>query len=230
MRRRRPDLLTENRASHYQCCQQQDAEVINADVILASGIGLCPAAEEIAHGNCCARVASGGFNRPDTLAITIDAQALEFALFNLVSEETAEGSKTTSAEVGVAAGANCCEGMNLFATDLDEEAEFGVEVINCLPADFVVDEGIDNFNGLFTHQDPWSEKNQVAGVGGSDAKDCYCWMETCVEVCDQGAQAKKPNQAGEEVGRAWSEGHIFHSDSFTHQATGNLKELRWNRF
>ncbi len=230
MRRRRPNLLTENRASQDQCCQQQDAEVINADVILTSGIGLGSAAEEIAHGNGCACVASGGFNCPDAFAITFDAQALEFAFLNLVSEEASKGSETTSAEVGVATGADCCEGMNLFATDLDEEAEFGVEVINCLPADFVVDEGVNYFNGLFTHQDPWSEKDQVAGVRGSDAKDCYCWMETCVEVCDQGAQAKKPNQAGEEVGRAWSEGHIFHSDSFTHQATGNLKELRCNRF
>ena len=218
-------MLTQNRAGENKCCQEQDSKVVNANIVDAARVRLGAGFEEVSHGQCCTGVASGGFDGSDTVAISIDAKALELAFFDLVSEEATEGSKATTSKVGVPSGANGGKGVNLLSSDLDEEAELGIHGLNLLPADLVMDKRVDDFNLLLGEDDSWSKENQVAGVAGGNGKNCCGGMKSSNNVSNQGAEAKEPNGAGEEVGRAWSENNLFHGVSFTHSTLSNQKEM-----
>ncbi len=218
-------MLAQNRSGKNQCCQQQNSEVVNSNIVDAAWIGFGSGLEEVAHGQCCTSVASGGFDGSDAVAVSLDAQSLQLALLDLVSEEATEGSKTATAKVGVSAGTNSGKGVNLLSSDLNEETELGINGLNLLPADFVMDKGIDDLNLLLGEDDARSKEDQVSGIAGSNGKNCCGGMKASDDVRNQSAQAKEPNGAGEEVGRAWSENNLFHGVSFTHSTLSNPKEM-----
>jgi hypothetical protein len=140
-----------------------------------------------------------------------------------MAKKSAKGPEATSPEVGVSAGADCCKGMNLFASDLNEEAELGIDVADALPANLVANKGIDDFNLLLAEKNSWSEENKVSGISGGYGKQCCGWIEASEDIGNQGSKAKKPNNSGEKIGGAWSQSDAFHDASFTHP-TGMSKE------
>lgn len=218
-------MLTQNRSGKNQCCQQQNSEVVNSNIVDAAWIGFGSGLEEVAHGQCCTSVASRGFDGSDAVAVSLDAKSLQFAVLDLVSEESAEGPETTTAKVGVAAGAYSGKGVNFLSSNLDEETELGIHGLNLLPADFVMDKRIDDLNLLLGEDDSRSKKDQVSGIAGSDGKNCCGGIKASDNVRNQSAQAKEPNGTGEEVGGAWSENNLFHGVSFTHSTHSNQKEM-----